>query len=202
MYSQNPDGWLYVSQGFVIKYLYSMSPWLYSSQSCTYNTDGITCQRYSFHSIVRIPNLGALPIIASVSLTHLPRLFACFYESLSCVYALFSTCFSTCSARAAGFGFSSVSISTFLFSFTFSYKFNRHLCHSASSCTHTPANMPKLLFHLHLHFSKSCLCVCKHVYAFPSSIFIHIYHHLHMYCLCYVLYLYPCFCFLSSLSET
>jgi len=37
---------------------------------------------------VRIPNLGALlalTIIASVSLTHLPCLFACFYESVSCV---------------------------------------------------------------------------------------------------------------------
>ena len=125
MYSQNPDGWLYVSQGFVIKYLYSMSPWLYSSQSCTYNTDGITCQRYSFHSRVRIPNLGALPIIASVSLTHLPCRFACFHESVSCVYVFFSTCHSTCVARAAYFVFCSIFITPFF------YKFNRHLCHSA-----------------------------------------------------------------------
>jgi len=36
-------------------------------------------------SRVSIPNLGALPIVASVSLTHIPCLFACFYESVSCV---------------------------------------------------------------------------------------------------------------------
>jgi len=94
---------------------------------------------------VRIPNLGALPIIASVSLTHLPYLFACFYESVSCVYAFFSTCFSTCVARAACFEFGSVSITTFVFSFSFFYQFNRHLCHDAYSCTHKSANMPKLL---------------------------------------------------------
>jgi len=38
-------------------------------------------------------NLGALPIIASVSLTPIPCLFACFCESVSCEYAFFSTCF-------------------------------------------------------------------------------------------------------------
>ena len=128
-----------------------------------------------------MPNLGALPIIASVSFTHLPCLFACFYESVSCVYVFFSTCFSTCVARAACFGFCSVSKTTFFFSFSFSYKFNRHLCHGDYSYTHKSANMPKLLFQLHLHFSNSCVCVSKLVYAFPSTpIFIYIYTRIHM----------------------
>ena len=35
---------------------------------------------------------GALPIIASVSLTRIPSLFACFYECVPCVYFIFSTC--------------------------------------------------------------------------------------------------------------
>jgi len=52
---------------------------------------------------VWIPNPGPLPIIVSVSLTHNPCLFACFYESVLCVCAFFSTCLSTCVARAACF---------------------------------------------------------------------------------------------------
>jgi len=157
----------------------------------------------SGHFRVWIPNLCTLSIIASVSLTHLPCLFACFYESVSRVYDFFSICHSTCFVRAACFVFGSVSITTFLISLSFLYKFNRHLCHGAYWCTHKSANMSKLLFHLHLHFSTSCVCVCKNVYAFPfSSIFVHIYRHFHMYCLCYVLNSYPYFCVLSSLSET
>ena len=62
---------------------------------------------------VGIPNLGALPIIASVSLTHIPCLFASFYESVSCVYAFFSTCLSTCVASSAWFVFGFVFITTF-----------------------------------------------------------------------------------------
>ena len=38
-----------------------------------------------YMSRVWIPNLGALPIIASVSPSHIPCLFACFYESVSCL---------------------------------------------------------------------------------------------------------------------
>jgi len=132
-------------------------------------------------------NLGALPKIASVSLTHLPCLFACFYEFVSCVYAVFSTCV----AHAACFVFCSISLTAFLFSFFYFYKFNRHLCHGAYWCTHNPANMPKLFLHLHLYFFNSCVCVSKHVYAFPSSfILIHIYCcHIHENDLCPVLYL-------------
>jgi len=44
-----------------------------------------TAKLLSGHFRVWIPNLGTLPIIALVSLTHLPFLCACFYESLSCV---------------------------------------------------------------------------------------------------------------------
>ena len=141
----------------------------------------------------------ALPIIASVSLTHLPCLFACFYESVSCVYAVFSTYLSICIACAACFVFCSISLTAFLFSFFFFYKFNGHLCHGVYWCTYNPANMPKTFFYLHLHSSNSCVCVSKHVYAFPSSsILIHIYCHILKYDLCPVLYLSPSFCFSSS----
>jgi len=86
---------------------------------------------------VWITNLGALPIISSVPLRHIPCLFACIYESVSCVYDFFSTCASTCVARTACFVFCSIFITTFLFSFFISYKFNRHLRHGAYWCTHS-----------------------------------------------------------------
>jgi len=47
------------------------------------------------------PHLGGLPIIASVSPSHIPSLFACLHESMSCVYVCFSTCLSICVLRAA-----------------------------------------------------------------------------------------------------
>ena len=78
-------------------------------------------------SWVWIPNLGALPIIASVSPQHIPCLFACFYECVVYVYAFFSTCFSSCVASAAWFMFGSVFINTFVFSFHFSCEFNTYL---------------------------------------------------------------------------
>jgi len=151
-----------------------------------------TAKPLSGHFQVWIPNLGALPIMASVSLTHLPFLCACFYESLSCVYAVFFTCLSPCVARAACLVFGSVSITTFLFSFSFFYTFNRHLCHGAYSCTHKPANMRKLFFHLHVHLSSSYVRVYIHVYAFPSSsMSINTYRHIHTYVWCSVLYWQP-----------
>jgi len=52
-------------------------------------------------------------IIASVSLTHLPCLFACFYESVSCVHVFFSNCRSTCVVGAAYFVFCSIFITPF-----------------------------------------------------------------------------------------
>jgi len=129
---------------------------------------------------VWIPSLGALKIITSVSLTHIPCLFACFYESMSCVYVFFSTCRSTCVGRSACFVFCSIFIITSLLSCSFFYKINRHLCHGAYWCMHKPAHMSAIL-HLHLPFSNSRACVSKHVYAFPSSsIFIHTYRHIHM----------------------
>ena len=116
----------------------------------------------------------------------------------------FSTCLSTCVARAACLVFCPIFITTFWFSFFFFYKFNTHLCHGAYWCTHNPAHMPILLFHLPLPFSNSCICVSKHVYVFPSSsIFIYIYRHIAifmcMFCVLFYVYNYL-FCFLSCCS--
>ena len=52
-------------------------------------------------------------LIASVSLTHIPYYFACLYESVSCAYALFSTCLSTWISRGACFVFYSIFITIF-----------------------------------------------------------------------------------------
>jgi len=102
-------------------------------------------QIFSFYTLERvcltrvgIPNLGALPITISVSLTHLPCLFACFYESVSCLYAFFSTCLSTCVASSAWFVFGLVFITTFLFSFFFSCEFNTYLWHGALVVSRLP----------------------------------------------------------------
>jgi len=43
--------------------------------------------------------------IASVSPKPIPCLFACFYDSVSCVYTFFSTCLSACVVSAACFVF-------------------------------------------------------------------------------------------------
>jgi len=111
----------------------------------------------------------------------------------------FSTCRSTCVAHAACFVCCSIFLTTFLITCSFSFRFNRHLCHGAYWCTHNPAHMSILLFHLHLPFSNSCLCVSKHVCAFTSSsIFIHTYLHVHMFTLRSVMYFYPSFSTLHS----
>jgi len=179
--------------GWKIKELFNSGSALYLlSEKVITLTEGITFWKSHLNFGVWIPNLGALPILTSVSLTHLPCLSACFYESVSCVYVVFSTYLSTYVARAACFVFCSISLTAFSFSFSLFYKFHEHLCHGAYWCTHNPANMPKPFFHLHLHFFNSCVCVSKHVYTFPwasSSILIHIYCHIHMYVLCPVLYL-------------
>jgi len=73
-----------------------------------------------------VPNFGALPIIASVSLAHLPYPFACFYESVLCGYVIFSTCRSTCVARGTCFVFCSIFITTFVVTCSFFYKSNGH----------------------------------------------------------------------------
>jgi len=88
------------------------------------------------------------------------------------------------------FVFCSISITIFLFSSLLFYTSNRHVCHGAYWCTHEPAHMPRLLFHLHLHSSKSCVCVFKHVCTCPSSfIFINIYRYTRVCVLCDVLYI-------------
>jgi len=133
-------------------------------------------KRWVGSSEVWIPNLGALYILASVSLTHVPCLFACFHESVSCVYAFFSTCCSTCVARAACFVFCSIFLTTFLLPCSFFYRFNRPMSGcllmyaqpcpyvyppfpSACSflkflriCISTCIRIP-LLFHIHTHLS-------------------------------------------------
>jgi len=48
----------------------------------------------------------------------------------------------------------SVLITIFLFYFLSFYKFNRHLCHGAYWCTHNPAHMSILFFHLYLPISN------------------------------------------------
>jgi len=85
----------------------------YSSQSFADTREGVCISR------VWIPNPCALPIIASVSPQPIPCLFACFYESVSYVYVLFSTCLSSCVASAEWVVFGFVFITTFLFSFFF-----------------------------------------------------------------------------------
>ena len=62
-------------------------------------TEDTTCWMSCLTFRVWVPNPGALPIIVSVSLTHIPCLFVCFYESVSCVYVFLSTCCSTCVGR-------------------------------------------------------------------------------------------------------
>jgi len=62
---------------------------------------------------VWIPDLGVLRIIAFVSLTHIPSLFACLHESVSCVYVFFSIYLSICILRAACLVFCSIFILPF-----------------------------------------------------------------------------------------
>jgi len=97
-----------------------------------------------------IPNLGAFPITASVSLTHLPCLFACFNEAVSCVYAFFSTCLSTCVASSAWFVFGFVFITTFF-----------SLSSFPSNSIHIFGTV-LLLYTWHCHMSV--LLFCLHVY--------------------------------------
>jgi len=133
-------------------------------------------------SRVWIPNLGTLPIIVSVSLTHIPDLFNCFYESVSCVYTFFSTCLSICVLCTAYFVCCSIFITTFFISFFFVYKFNRHLCHGAYWFTRSLACMPIFQSRLHLHSSNSCVCACQLVCTlFSFSTFIYNHRHIHVY---------------------
>jgi len=110
-------------------------------------------------------NLGALPIIARVSLTHTPYLFACFYDFVSCVCAFCSTCLSICISCAACFVLYSIFITT---DFTFKI------------CTHTLPHMLLFHFHVHAYTPYSCVCIPPHLYALtPLLIYLHAC--LHMY---------------------
>jgi len=165
---------------------------------------------------VWIPNLGALPIIASVSLAHIPCLFACLYESVSCLYDFFSTCLSTCVASAAWFLFGFVIAGVpssqalagvwsplweeyiylyikldHLFVLFLLFLRIQYISLVRCSCyAYDHTHMSVLIFYLHVYYSDSWVCVSKHVEGFPSfSIFVHIHRHFHVYCLYCVLYL-------------
>jgi len=125
---------------------------------------------------VQIPrNIGALPIIVWISLTHIPYLIACFYEFVTWVYAFFCTFLSSssCVLRATCSVFFSVLIIT-------SFNPDMHLC--PYWCTHNPAHMPLFLFHLHLYCSIH-VYVYMHIYTlFPP-------HHVQF---CFSSHLYHC----------
>ena len=135
---------------------------------------------------VWIPNPDALPIIASVFVAPIICLFACFYESVSCVYVFFSTCRSSCVVRAVCFVFCSI----FITSFELVINMKLLTCLSSFSIC---MSIILILAYVYM-YSNSCACVYKEKYAFPwSLILVRIHRHFHMYSLCDVLYLYPCF---------
>ena len=74
-----------------------------------------------------IPNLGALPTIASVSLTHVLFLFAYLHVHVSCVHDFVSTCLSSCVLRTHCFVFCCILINN-------PWNFNMYLC--PYWCTH------------------------------------------------------------------
>ena len=116
-------------------------------------------------SRVWITNLGALPIIASVSLTHIPCLFACISESVSCVYVFFSTCLSTCVARAASVVFCCIFITTFLLLFSFS---------TASIDTYVTVPIDVLIA-LRICLSSSSSCIS--IWVIHAYVWVNVYKH-------------------------
>ena len=93
---------------------------------------------------------------------EIPRLFACFYESVSCVYVFFSTCLSTCVASVVWFVLGFVIITTFLSSFFFFFEFNIYRCHGALDVRTT----------LLLCLSPSCICVL--IILIPAYVYLNI----------------------------
>jgi len=104
---------------------------------------------------------------------RLDCLFACIYESVSCVCFLLYLSFYLCCARYVFCVLFYIHNHLFVLFFPFQvYKFNWHLCHGAYWCTHTPAHMPMLLFQLHVHLSNSsyvCLKMYTHFPPLPYS---------------------------------
>jgi len=101
---------------------------------------------------VWIPNLGALPIIASVSLTHIPSVFACLHESVSCLYVFFSTCLSVCVTVAC-------CVFRVLFHLHFRvtfFNFKIYIYMTVVASVHISFFVLLYLFHQHLY---SCVCV-------------------------------------------
>ena len=155
-------------------------------------------KRWVGSSEVYIPNLGALSILALVSLTHIPCLFACFHESVSCVYAFFSTCCSTCVACTACLLFCFIFLTTFLLSCIFFYKLNRPmsgcLLMYAQPCKSVYPPFPSACSFL--KFLRTCISTCIRI---PLLFQIHT--HLSPYSYVWFVfcsYFYPYFCFLPS----
>jgi len=119
----------------------------------------------AWHFEMWIPNIGVLPIILSVSLTHVPCLYACFYECVSCGYAFFSTCLSICVSRAACFVLWSVFIITF---------FNLKIYFYIPIAVH-------IALPICLYFSSICTFIfCIHVYVYLPIYTLFPTHHLHL----------------------
>jgi len=156
-------------------------------------------------SRVWIPNLGAVPIIASVSPQPISCLFACFYESVLYVYIFISTCLSSWVASAAWFVFGFVFIPTILFSFFCSCEFNTCLWHGTLVT----------VIHMTILICLSSFSISMFFILIPAYVYLNMYTHFpylpYSYTfiaificivLCSVLNLYPSFCFLSGFSET
>ena len=96
---------------------------------------------------------------------EIPSLFACFYESVSCVYAFFSTCLPTCVTSAVWFVSGFVIITTFLSSFFFFREFYRYRCYGALDVRTT----------LLLCLSPSCICMI--IILIPAYVYLNIHTH-------------------------
>ena len=130
----------------------------------------------AWHFEMWIPNIGVLPIILSVSLTHVPCLYACFYECVSCGYAFFSTCLSICVSRAACFVLWSVFIITFFnlkiyFYIPIAVHIALPICLSSfSACIFIRASNVYVHFNSYTHFPPSprnlCLPLNLHPYLY------------------------------------
>jgi len=128
----------------------------YSSQSQQQTHAYLECR-------VWIPNPGALPIIASVSPQPIPCLFACFYESVSYVYDVFSTCLSSCVASAAWFVFGFVFIATSFLSSFFYCEFNTYFKHST------------LVIRMTLLICLSSFSICMFIILIPANVYLNMY---------------------------
>jgi len=123
---------------------------------------------YQISSVPRSPPLSygdgwitENPLVPSL----IPCLFACFYKSVSCVYAFFSTCLSTGVACAACFVFCLKFMTNFLFSFFFFCKFK-------DTCVTVPIDK-----RITLLFCLSSFSVCIFISRIPACVYLNIITH-------------------------